>query len=1014
MSVTIADSTNDLKVTYVSEIGTPNVETLTIPVAAEAQVETISVPQAAVKNIEVVTIPIAGEKQIETITIPVAAAEQSETLTIPVVAEAQIEILTFLVTGEAQEETITFPATAGAAQADFILIYNVDGTTVAAWLDIDAAGTVPTNAKYTGADIKTQIDIVTGGSAIENAAIFQTAFGLSGLTDVTSVDNLDGSVTITRDVTGACSDNDPENAAGGGVGSITTVLDNDGVTGTNQGDYVVLTNTDGDTVGVWFDIDAAGVVPTGAAYVATDYQVEVDIVSGGSAIANAGAFETALDLEANFDKVTTTDNGDGTMTLTQTVVGAVDVAVPKNFDDSGVGTITSSTTNLGLDGAVQADYIVVSNVAGVTVAVWLDIDAAGTTPTGAKYVAADYKVEVDIATGASAITNAGAFESALDGEANYTNVTTTDNSDGTITLLQDVVGACDAADPENIDDTGAGSITASTEVIGIVGVAQADYILFSDVAGSTNAMWMDVDAAGTAPSGAKYIASTYQTEINVVTGGTAAAGSAAAKLALDLVTGFNIVTVDNLDGTLTITQSIVGACDDADPENENDTGTGAITTVLTNDGVAGLGQADYVILTNAAGTTVGVWIDVDAVGTAPTGAKFVAADYQVEVDVSNGDSSIANAGAFEVALDLETNFDNVTTTDNGDGTVTLTQVLFGAVAPADPENSDDTDTGAITASTSTVGITGAEQADYIMMYNQAGVDVAVWIDIDADGTVPTGAKYVASTHQVEVDIATGATAATNATAFKDALELEANYADVTIVDNFDGTLTMTQDINGATTDPDPENIDDSGAGGIGAVVDNNGVTGAEQGDYISLTNTSGETLAVWLDIDAAGTAPTGVVYAASDYQAEVDIVTGGTAIANAALFTTGIEGATTWVAITTVVDNLDTTITISQVTGGTVTAADPHNTGDTGVGSITAATDTTGTAGNDLIIDYVPKASVRIIQDNDKQTVALVTPSTRLMTKQTPEDLIAFIDVTSPATVNLTALVAQLISWKDA
>ena len=44
------------------------------------------------------------------------------------------------------------------------------------------------------------------------------------------------------------------------------------------------------------------------------------------------------------------------------------------------------------------------------------------------------------------------------------------------------------------------------------------------------------------------------------------------------------------------------------------------------------------------------------------------------------------------------------------------------------------------------------QADYYTFESSGGVTFAVWFDVDANGTAPTGASYVAATNQIEVDI----------------------------------------------------------------------------------------------------------------------------------------------------------------------------------------------------------------------------------------------------------------------
>lgn len=115
---------------------------------------------------------------------------------------------------------------------------------------------------------------------------------------------------------------------------------------------------------------------------------------------------------------------------------------------------------------------------------------------------------------------------------------------------------------------------------------------------------------------------------------------------------------------------------------------------------------------------------------------------------------------------------------------------------------------------------------------------------------------------------------------------------------------------------------------------------AAQGDYFVLTDPEGIALAVWLDIDADGTAPTGAAYVASDSQSEVNIVTGGTAAQNGALVAAALEATGAF----TVVDNEDGTVSVTFLKKGNAAAPAIHNTGDTGDGSFLATTTTAGTA----------------------------------------------------------------------
>lgn len=117
----------------------------------------------------------------------------------------------------------------------------------------------------------------------------------------------------------------------------------------------------------------------------------------------------------------------------------------------------------------------------------------------------------------------------------------------------------------------------------------------------------------------------------------------------------------------------------------------------------------------------------------------------------------------------------------------------------------------------------SDQADYVVIYNQAGQSAAVWLDLDADGTEPTGDAYLAADFQLMASIVTGDLADDVAAAVVAALG--ANLPDVTVVDNLDGTITITQDLPGATTDAAVHNADDSGAGSLAVSIDTDGVTG---------------------------------------------------------------------------------------------------------------------------------------------------------------------------------------------
>lgn len=149
--------------------------------------------------------------------------------------EITTDNITAGVCGNARVETITIPATAATAQGDYVVIKNaLSQKTAAVWLDINANGTAPTGVKYTGADYKIKVSIVTGGTAAQNGTLFKNA--LAAVTafagELTLVDNLDGTISLTQKYTGAVTASDPENTGSTGAGSIGVAQVTAGTNGT--------------------------------------------------------------------------------------------------------------------------------------------------------------------------------------------------------------------------------------------------------------------------------------------------------------------------------------------------------------------------------------------------------------------------------------------------------------------------------------------------------------------------------------------------------------------------------------------------------------------------------------------------------------------------------------------------------------------------------------------------------------------------------------------------------------
>jgi hypothetical protein len=122
--------------------------------------------------------------------------------------------------------------------------------------------------------------------------------------------------------------------------------------------------------------------------------------------------------------------------------------------------------------------------------------------------------------------------------------------------------------------------------------------------------------------------------------------------------------------------------------------------------------------------------------------------------------------------------------------------------------------------------------------------------------------------------------------------------------------------------------------------------GAAQGDYLAFTVPGGHKFAVWLNLDSDDTPPSGAVYTAADSKVEVDVTVTGTpdtAAEVAAAVKAAIELDGDFDDMT-IVDNEDGSLTFTAGLLGNLTNAAPHNTGDTGAGSIEVSIDQAGAA----------------------------------------------------------------------
>lgn len=184
-----------------------------------------------------------------------------------------------------------------------------------------------------------------------------------------------------------------------------------------------------------------------------------------------------------------------------------------------------------------------------------------------------------------------------------------------------------------------------------------------------------------------------------------------------------------------------------------------------------------------------------------------------------------------------------------------------------------------------------------------------------------------------------------------------------------------------------------------------------QADYVVLTNTAGDTLAVWFDVDEVRTAPSGAAYGAADATLMIPIATGDTSIQNATN-TAVLLDADVWSDSMAIVDNLNGTIKLTTSIGVAATAADPHNADDTALGAITTTATTVGSATKLLREDSFIKGTFNIIADiNNNILVFNSSASMDVGAKGKSSTAFKYGDITLPTSTSLLNLKTQVDAW---
>lgn len=266
--------------------------------------------------------------------------------------------------GKVEKTVVTFPAVTAATatiattanivltKATTSLSHNTNTYTI----QVLAAAANPTNtilAAWTGTAAATTVTI-TPNDGTNNAAT-PVNLTTANLVELINTGSVTGK-TVTK--TDLSSLRILATATGGGAQSLADGGEGDGLAGTfagattSQAVYVTFYCA-GRSVSVWVDIDASGVVPTGALYVAADYKIKVSATSGMSAVQLATAAYNAILASSDGERLfEVDDNLDGSLSVYNDVSGNVTNALPKKSDDTGAGEITVVVTD-GRDGVVD-------------------------------------------------------------------------------------------------------------------------------------------------------------------------------------------------------------------------------------------------------------------------------------------------------------------------------------------------------------------------------------------------------------------------------------------------------------------------------------------------------------------------------------------------------------------------------------------------------------------------------------------------------------------------------------
>lgn len=191
-----------------------------------------------------------------------------------------------------------------------------------------------------------------------------------------------------------------------------------------DGEYLVLSDANGNEWAIASNISGTTPVPTGAIWTAipSGRKAQVDLSSGAivSAADVAAAFLAAFNLLSGFSALITLDDSaaDGTMLVNSLKMGVI--ANPQSLleDDSGAGGITFVSNVVGASSNLLNTYFIGSStLSGGAISHWLiyiNVNSEGVAPADPNPAYSWTKIAASVAAGANANTVAAAIKTAMD------------------------------------------------------------------------------------------------------------------------------------------------------------------------------------------------------------------------------------------------------------------------------------------------------------------------------------------------------------------------------------------------------------------------------------------------------------------------------------------------------------------------------------------------------------------------------------------------------------------------